>query len=404
MKRYAILASLLAAALAASFGAGLSVPEFGLITSGAAADDGSFELSTRVSLELGIEGGSKFAARFSLGFDSVSLEDYLAAISQGALDPDDAATGAELAAAIRRLEASQGLYLKSAMVAIPGAFGTPVDLGVFVGGMDTLGGGRDFPLLYGSAPFATKLRGFLYYPEGIRGLPGRAYDGLHQVSGTGLALSVPGERFTPYLYLYQDSFLGAGAYSADARMQYDGGPLKFEAFAGASGPAGSAGVYRAGFMFYFDTGSIGSFFAQAGVPRWDPSQAFEMSLFYFLFEPRFDFGAGELILTVFSHPGWYLQSRTYEEGFLELRADLGFGSLESGGHGGLETVLEYRTKSAADPDPTPIASPLSISLAPYYRALVSGVTVDLRLDVKLFPVPDRWYGFLAPALGISASF
>lgn len=403
MKRYAILAGFLAAALAVAFGAGLTVPEFGLITSGAAADDGSFELSTRVSLELGIEGGSKFAARFSLGFDSVSLEDYLAAISQGSpllpgsTDPD------ELSAAIRRLEASQGLYLKSAMVAFPGIFDTPVDLGVFVGGMDTLGGGRDFPRLYGSAPFATKLRGFLYYPQGIRGLPGRAYDGLHEVYGTGLRLSMPGERFTPYLYLYQDSFLGAGAYSADARVQYDGGPLKLEAFAGASGPAGSAGVYRAGLMFYFDTGSIGSFFAQAGIPRWDPSQAFGMSLFYFLFEPRFDFGAGELILTVFSHPGWYLQSRTYEEGFLELRADLGFGSLESSGHGGLETILEYRTKSSADPGPA-IASPLLVSVAPYYRKLVSGVTVDLRLDLKLFPVPERWYGFLAPALGISASF
>jgi len=122
-----------------------------------------------------------------------------------------------------------------------------------------------------------------------------------------------------------------------------------------------------------------------------------MSLFYFLFEPRFDFGPGMLTITVFHHPSYYLQASTGEAGFLELRADLGFGDPAAGtAYGGVESEISY--------DPNAASSPLSLSVGPYFQTLWSGVKVDLRLDIKAFPVPALWYGMFSPSLGVSASF
>jgi hypothetical protein len=398
MKRNIILIILLCGALAAAFGAGLSVPEFGIITNGSLNDDGLFELSTRIALDMLVQGGAKFAAWFKLGFNSATLEDYLAALNMPSPLPDSLpADDADLLAAIRRLEQNSGLNLKTAAIAFNGAFDTPLDLTLFVGSMDVIGSGMDYPALFGSQPFASKLRGFLYYPQGIKDNPSLVYDGLHEVYGTGIRVSMPGERFVPSLYLYQDSYLGGGKYSVDARAQYNAEGTKFEAFLGASFPEASLGVYRGGLLFYYDTGSIGSFYAQLGVPRWDPMAGFDMSLFYFLFEPRFDFGPGMLTITVFHHPGCYLQASTGEAGFLELRADLGFGDLNAGtAYGGVESEISY--------DPNAASSPLSLSIGPYFQTLWSGVKVDLRLDIKAFPVPAQWYGMFSPSLGVSASF
>ncbi len=398
MKRTRILAAFLCAALASSWGAGLSVPAFGIITNGSVDEAGQFGLSSRIALEMLVQGGAKFAAWFSLGFNSISLEDYLAALYSSSPLPDTI-TGNEdeLIAAVRRLEEANGFGLKTAAISFTHLFGGPLDLAFFVGKMDTIASGSDYPALYGTVPFATKLRGFLYYPGGIAKNPALAYDGLHEVYGTGFRLALPGAALTPYLYFYQDSWLGSGKYSADARFQLNTEAVKLEAFAGASFPDGAFGSYRGGLLFFYDTGVIGSFYAQVGIPRWNPTEAFDMALFYFLFEPRFDFGPGNLILTVFHHPRYYAQAPTGEEGQLELRVDLGFGDLGAGTpYGGVETAINY--------DPNSSSLPVSISAGPYIHAYMDGVKIELRLDTRVFPVSNPWYGMFSPSLGLSAAF
>ncbi|TFG82101.1 MAG: hypothetical protein E4H20_08385 [Spirochaetales bacterium] len=397
MKQKIALVALLCAALASAFGAGLSVPEFGILTNGRVNDAGAFVLSTRVTIDMLIEGGAKFAAWFKLGFKSDSLEEYLAALYSEDTLPDTPVVPDDLISSIRRLESITGIGLKTAAISVSEAFGTPLDLALFVGTMDVFCSGMDYPQIFGTAPFATKLRGFLYYPDGIGDNPSLYYDGIHAVYGTGLRLSLPGESILPSFYLYQDSWLGPGQYSADARVQFNWDRVKLEAFAGVSFPVSTAGVYRGGFLFHYDTESIGSFYAQIGVPRWDPISGFDMNLLYFMFEPRFDFGPGSLILTVFHHPAWYLQGQTDEAGLLEMRADLGFGDLnDEGWQGGAETTISY--------DPNAVSSPLSIEASPYLQSLWSGVKVDLRLNILAFPVPEFWYGMFAPSIGLTTSF
>ena len=373
----------MACALATAHGADLSVPYFALLTNGRLNAAGAFELSTRVDIDMLIEGGSKFDAWFKLGFRNASMEDYLLAAEAPSTLPD--------------LVAASGLAMRTAAIEVKEFFGTPVDLAAFVGHLDTFGTGSDFSARFGASDFATKYRGYMYYPDGIGGDASRRYDGLHEVYGTGVRVSLPGESVLPFFYFYQDSWLGAGYWSADARVLLDADRVKLEAFAGASFPVSAAGTYRGGFLFYYDTGAVGEFFAQIGVPRWDPTQAFGMDMLYFMFEPRVRFGAGMLTLSLFFHPAWYLQSETGESGAMELRTDLSFGELREGQQrGGVEVELSY--------DPNLGVDALTLNAAPYLQLIRNGVRWDMRLALRAFPVPNPWYGMFMPTIGVSTSF
>lgn len=391
-----MLAALLAASLASAHGAGLSVPDFRIITNGHVNEAGAFVLRTRVYIDLLVEGGAKFAAWFKLDFKSDSMEDYLASL-QSRISLTDPISFEELAAAMSSLEDATGIGLKTAAIAMNGFLGTPLELAFFVGRFDVFCSGADFPLLFGTKNFATRLRGFMYYPDGIGGDGSRWYDGLHEAYGTGFRLSLPGDRMKPYLYLYQDSWMGAGKYSVDARFLFNGAAVKMELFAGATFPAASYGLYRAGFLFDYDIGSIGSFYAQMGIPRWDPSEPFGMDKLFYMFEPRIDFGIGTLTLSLFFHPAWYLQRETDEEGSVDARIDVSFGDVqESGNQGGLEVFLAY--------NPNLDDSSLKIEAAPYYQTLWNGVRWDLRLAVRAFPYPGTVLGMFVPSIGITTSY
>ncbi len=395
IKKVALL--LLAAGMAASVhGADFSVPALSLLTNGQQTADGAFVLSTRVDIDMLIAGGSKFDAWFKLGFRNATMEDYLQAYGSPTTLPDTP-TADDLAAAIRRLEAASGLGLRTAAIQIRDVFGTPLQLATFVGHLDVFCSGADFPALFGSNDFATKFRGYMYYPNGIDGDTNRTYNGLHEVYGTGVRLSLPGSVFIPYLYAYQDSWLGGGYYSTDARIQYSADGFNIEAYAGASFPVASMGTYRAGLLFHYDTGAIGDFYAQIGIPRWDPSTAFGMDMLYFMFEPRVNFGFGTLTLSLFFHPAWYLQQQTGQSGAMEMRVDLGFGNMREGTiKGGVESELSY--------DPNLTAGALIVDAAPYMQFIRNGVRWDMRLGLRAFPFPDQWYGLFMPSVGVSTSF
>ncbi len=392
------LIMLLAGAATLAHGADLSVPYLGLLTNGRLNAAGAFELSTRVSIDMLFEGGTKFDAWFKLGFRSAAVEDYLQAI-------ESISSIADPAAAVSNLEAASGLSLRTVAIQIKELFGSPLQLATFVGHLDTLGSGTDFTRYFGVSDFATKFRGYMYYPDGI-GKDGptfhgidtsRRYDGLHEIYGTGMRLSMPGEKMMPFLYVYQDSWLGAGHWSVDARVLLASERVKLEAFVGGSFPVSTLGVYRGGLLFFFETGEIGNFYAQIGIPRWDPLEAFSMEMLSFLFEPRIKLGTGELVLSLFFHPKWYLQKETDESGAVEFRFDLGFGTIEEGSaRAGAEIELSYDSNLAT--------ASLSLDASPYLQTIRNGVRWDLRLAIRAFPFPSPWYGMFQPTLGVSTAF
>jgi hypothetical protein len=397
MKTRLSILLLLAAATASAFGAGLSVPDFRILTNGR-VNNGALVLSSRVYTDLLIEGGSKFSASFKLGFQTDDLESYLNALATP-IAADGTSTDQDLAI----LDARGGLMFRSAAITLNGAFGTPLETTVFVGRMDPFASGDDFPILFGTADFATRLRGYMYYPDGIGGDQTRYYNGLHEAYGTGLRLSLPGERLKPYLYLYQDAWIGPGNYSVDARVLFNTDTIKLEGFAGASFPESALGVYRGGFLFFFDTGNVGAFYAQIGVPRWDPSEAFGMDMLFFMFEPRVDFGAGTLTLSLFFHPAYYLQVPTDESGALDMRVDFSLGKLAvSGLQAGVETLISYDPNDTTTPDSSPA---LVVEVSPYFNSIRDGVRWDLKLGIRALPFPtDAWYGVFRPSIGITTAF
>ncbi len=405
MLKKTTLIILLACAAATVHGADLSVPYLGLLTNGRLNAAGTFELSTRVSIDMLFEGGAKFDAWFKLGFRNSAVEEYLRAAESLTALPvpfnDD-----DLATSISNLEDATGLSLRTVAIQIKEVFGTPLQLATFVGHLDTIGSGSDFTQYFGSSDFVTKFRGYMYYPYGLgkpvaqggNGVdPSRRYDGLHEIYGTGMRFSVPGETVMPFLYIYQDSWLGAGYWSADARALVSTDRVKLEAFVGGTLPVSTMGVYRGGLLFFFETGEIGNFYAQIGVPRWDPLEAFSMEMLSFLFEPRVKLGTGELVLSLFFHPKWYLQKETDEAGAVEFRFDLGFGKVEEGSaRAGAEVELSYDEKRST--------AVLSLDAAPYLQTIRNGVRWDLRLAIRAFPLQSPWYGMFQPTLGVSTAF
>jgi len=387
---------LLAFAAAMAHGADLSVPYLGLLTNGRLNAAGAFELSTRVSIDMLFEGGTKFDAWFKLGFRNAAVEDYLEAAESLTPLPETPSLE-DMASSISNLEEATGLSLRTVAIQIKELFGTPLQLAAFVGHLDTIGSGADFTQYFGTSDFVTKFRGYMYYPDGIGLDPSRRYDGLHEIYGTGMRFSMPGETIMPFLYIYQDSWLGAGYWSADARTLINSERVKLEAFVGGTFPASTMGVYRGGLLFFFETGEIGNFYAQIGIPRWDPLEAFNMDMLSFLFEPRIKLGTGEMVLSLLFHPKWYLQKETNESGAMEFRFDLGFGKVEEGSvRGGAEVELSY--------DPNLSTSSLALNASPYIQTIQNGVRWDLRLAIRAFPFPSPWYGMFMPTLGISTAF
>ncbi len=395
-KKFVLIVALSCLACMFAFGAGLSVPELSLVTIGELTDTQLFVLSTRINIEMLIEGGSKFDAMFKLGFRNPALETYFNN-SETPLAIPAAPTPSDLAGAIGKIDDITGIGLRTVAITVRDIFSSPVELSVFVGHFDIFASGDEFPKLFGTEEFSTKLRGFMYYPKGIGGDGRRWYNGLHEAFGTGFRLSMSNLPIKPYLYLYQDSYLGSGLYSADLRILLNSERVKMEVFGGASFPGGTAGIYRGGILFYFNTGAIGDFYAQMAVPYWASGTAFGVESLYIMFEPRVRFGIGVLTLSFFLHPGYYLQTSTNEAGILDLKADVMFGNInKSGSQGGIEARLFY--------DPNKSTALLGIEAAPYYQTIFHGVRWEIKLNAKILPFATLWYANFSPSIGVTTSY
>ena len=217
--------------------------------------------------------------------------------------------------------------------------------------------------------------------------------------GTGFRLGyAPTDRSRLYAYAYQDADLGAGRWTGDLRGLVDMGELKLEGFAGGSYDSShSYGLYSGGLLFFVSPGDIGEFYAQVGIPQWDPNVAFSVNDIFFLFEPRVGFAGGsQLALSVFYHPAKYRQKDTGEGGSLDVGFNLRFGRLsESGVQGGVASYLAFRPLEA---------NPLTADVSPYYEAILSGVAWSFKLGLRLFPFPSTWYGIFRPFVGVKTAF
>ncbi len=381
----------LAAAMTSA--ADLSVERLELLTHGSySKESGKIEAATRLYFDLAMAGGDKFGGILRMDFLNGGIEEALA--ENASPLPSDA-SGPAIVERINKLLSPR---FRMASITAKGMLGLPLDVSYFVGSLDDFASGDDFVPLFGAAPFSTSLRGPMVYPEGVGGDPNLFYEGIHAVNGTGLRLGTSpklAQGFIGYLYLYQDSDLGTGSWSGDLRALLNAPKVKLEAFAGASW-ASAYGIYRGGLLFFAAPGDIGEFFMQVGIPYWDPAGSFSVENLYFLFEPRINFGFGNIALTVFYHPGYYRQRPTNEKSALDTGFNLRFGRLaQQGAQGGLESLLAFRPYGD---------EPLAVDVSPYYSMIAGGVEWDFKVGVRAFPFPDPWYAMFKPFIGLKTSY
>ncbi len=363
MKKIISLALLLACLSVPAFSANILVPSMELVTRGY-MDSGSFVLSTRGDLDLLIEGGYKFGGQVILDFSSEDLHNIADTNSIG---------------------------FKSASVLIRNIFSVPLDLTYFAGEYDDLCTGSLFPKYFGTGRIASRFGGYMYFPEGV------LYEGIHQVTGTGLKLETTfgSESNRTAAYLYQDSFLGEGYYSVDVWTIQNFRKFKLESFVGASFPISTYGYYRAGLLLYYQAGKTGEFLTQVGIPRWDlENDPMQINLFYFLFEPRVRLGLLSIIMTLFWHPEYYHQVETSELGSMDVNVNFQLGNPdESLYSGGIETNLSFLTYTTEQ---------FNAKISPYFSAITSGVIWDVKVNVKLYPfdINDLAEGYI----GVRAEF
>ncbi len=354
--------------------ADLEIPKMELITR-ADLGSGTPELITRGKIDLKIGGGYKLGGSLVLGFDSADLGYSNTSL---AASPTNEVISTYL-------NNQTYLQFQSAEVTIRDLFSTPTDFTYFTGKTDVLVSGDDFSTIFGTNPIATRYRGYLYFTD-------NEFDGIHTINGTGLKLSSTfgSERNMTSAYIYEDGYLGSGYFSGDLRTLFNFDKIKIEGFIGATFPASELGLYRGGLLFYYKPGTTGEFFAQVGVPQWDPSMNFTIERLFFLFEPRIRINPVTIILTLFWHPGYYLQTTTADMGSSDVHINFMIGEPEvSTFSGGLEGSVTFNSSAAADQ--------FGVKVSPYISAITSGVIWNIMLNTELFPysLEDMFEGVIS---------
>ncbi len=362
------------------FSADLSIPTMELITR--ADFSGSVpEITSRGKVVIDLTGGYKFGGNLSLGFDSSDLSYSSADIS----DYDNSSS--DLA---NYLSNQTYLTFQAAEITLRDVLAGGTAITYFIGKTNVLCSGDDFPRIFGSYPIATRYRGYLYFPS-------NEFDGIHRINGTGMKIATTwgSDNNLTSFYLYKDGYLPDTYFSSDIRTMFNFNSLKIESFAGSTFPYGSAGLFRGGFLLHYRSGDIGEFLAQIGVPQWDPSASFEIDNLFFLFEPRINFNMFSIILTLFWHPGYYLQQQTVDTGTSNVHLNFMFGDLsKSPLAGGIESSVTFDSNSAD--------SQFNIVATPYVSAITAGVIWNFMVNINLFPftLNDMFEGII----GIKAEF
>ena len=349
--------------------AGIIVPRMELYTYGT-LEGGDLILRSNGNVEMELEGGYKLGGNLVFRMNSENLE---------VTDPADP-------------QSWHLLEYKYGSVSINDLFNIPLDFTYFVGEGDLICEGSSFTRLFGTWNFSTNYAGYLYFPNSI------LFEGISKVDGTGLSFSSDfgKENIKAYLYTYQDNSLGLGYYSSIGRFLFNMDILKLECFLKGSYPYGNSGLYSGGLMFYLKPAEAGEFFAQIGVPEWDPEgEPFGIDNFYFLFEPRLNLGMVSVVMTYFLHPGYYLYQTTNEEGNMDLNLNFMIGKPEvTPISGGLETTFKMASGTNENF--------FNLSVSPYFGAMTSGVVWDCKLKINI--IHDDSSPMFEGFIGIKAEF
>ncbi|MBN2531537.1 MAG: hypothetical protein JXB88_01530 [Spirochaetales bacterium] len=360
--------------------ANIDVSSLEIICHGAYDETNDYDivLATDGEMEMSIEGGYKFGASVVFGFRSENLED-----------------------AIR--EKTLGLLFKSGQITVREILGSLMSFSFFIGENDILCSGEGFVDYFGTDLIKINYSGFLYFPEG------KVYEGIHTVSGTGCSFIYRPllDRLLFHLYAYQDDhFVNdtgefiPGQFSLDLRTIVNFEPVKLDFFLGATGPCeAEAGYYRTGLLLYAKAG-FAEFFAQAGIPRWDPvDDLFRLDLFFLLFETKLNLGIVAITPSFFIHPGYYEQNPTDEEEIMDINVNIAFGDifkhLVSGGIEGNFSFTENLVEG------------LNIKVFPFISFITPGVVWQLKCGITLYsdPLPyDNLPGMFEGFINIKAGF
>jgi hypothetical protein len=369
----------------ALFGAEITVSRLE-VSSRAAANQGELAISSNAAIDIALNGGYKYGILLGLSFESANLTRALAYrnFETGLLDPTTVVSGEDYNQLADRLNNQAFLSFRIAKATARDLFGLPLELSYFVGLGDAFCSGEAFSTRYGVPNMETGFTGFYYFPEGIGGNPYRRYDGIHAVQGTGFSFALNRwEKFIPLLYLYQDippiSTAGLIAekfrYSGDLRGLFNGEKFKAEAFFGVSGLKDENLSLRGGLLAFFTSGQGADFLIQCGVPNWVLHEEISVDNWYFLIEPRIDFGPLALHISFFYHPLQYLHIITEEErGKADVNVKLFAGDLgESNVQGGLETTLGIKVYGQSN---------ISLKISPFVSLISAGLRWDFKIRIN----------------------
>jgi hypothetical protein len=376
----------------ALFSADITVPRLEL-ASRAGSDEGEFKVSSAAAADFALEGGYKYAVLLGLAFESSDLGRALAYRNFSIQPASGPPTMDEYNDLVDRMNNQAVLSFRIAKATARNLFNLPLELSYFIGIADNFCSGDDFVPRFGTAPIGTAFRGFYYFPEGFDGNISHQYNGIHGVRGTGFSFTLSSWDFlVPMLYVYQDfSFIDetfgiseTSHYSGDLRVLFNRERLKLEAFMGGTvSKSDSAGI-RGGVLAYFRSGLGTEFLLQFGIPGWVIGDDFSIDNFYFLIEPRIDFGFLATHITFFYHPLRYLQKENKsEQGKADINVKVFAGDLgESGLEGGLELTTGLKVGEMED---------FSIYATPFVSFVTNGLRWDvkLRLDLRSFDDPGK---------------
>ncbi|HRV28766.1 MAG TPA: hypothetical protein P5522_08250 [Spirochaetia bacterium] len=388
MKRKLIVSIILFTLALGAFAGDFAFPSLYLLSNGYFDANESFIIATQFDFSLAFRSQTNLATEIVLSFYTNSLEDYFLA-EQTPLtvtnNPDD------LANSLGILNAQNFAGIKRIAITIPQIFVPGISASFFSGHYDALGSKTVVKKAGTYKALLPYITDRVYMPLGINNTGLRWYEGIHPVFGTGLKLSYTGKSFETSAYIYQDSWIGNGYYSSDIRFMVFSPHVSLDVFGGISFPQGPWGLYRMGLFFNYNTGDIAEITAQIGVPYWMSGTALTMDMFYFMLEPRVNFGAGYLTLAIFFHPGYFAQQETHESGMLDFKAALALGSLEKGGlQSGIEALLRL--------NPNVASNQFSMAVSPFISMNQAKTQWQVKLSMAILPILASWYTMFSPSV------
>jgi hypothetical protein len=389
-----LFASFLVLPVFALSGAEITVPRLE-VASRSIVEDGELAVTSNAAVDISLEGGYKYGILLGLSFESANLIKALSYRNFEArmLDPADPVSGEDYNRLAERLNNQAALSFRIAKATARDIFTLPLDFSYFVGLGDTFCSGEEFTVRCGVPNMETEFTGFYYFPEGIGGSLYRRYDGIHAAQGTGFSLALTSwDWVVPMAYFYHNlpQISTAGVlstknyFSGDLRALFNLEKIKIEGFFGASGGAGEKPEIRGGLLAFFTSGLGADFLIQCGVPGWVAGEEFSVDNWYFLLEPRMDFGLLALHVNFFYHPLQYLHIKTEDErGRAHMNIKLFVGELETAGiQGGLETTVGIKVDRLKD---------FSLKISPFMSMVSNGLRWDfkIRLDPLASDHPEE---------------